>query len=247
MNPKFIGISIFAVVVSFIGGFMLANSLNKSEMSRMGSPPVNANKAPVENSKDQSDVTLSKEEITARIAEADQNPTNISYQRDLGLALYKYAALKQDASILMEVTRLLGRVYENDPKDLEVMIVIGNCYFDSGLRQKNDEIFQKSRKYYVEALTIKPNDLEVISDLGMTYSLSKPPDNVKAVAQFEKALKSDPNHERSLQGIIQVYITEKKLNDAEKLLAQLEKINPQNPRLPELRQQLSAETSTDLK
>jgi tetratricopeptide (TPR) repeat protein len=247
MNPKFVGLSIFAVIVSFIGGFMLANSLNKSEISRMGIASVNTNKAPVENSQNQNDVTLSKEEITARIAEADQNPTNISYQKDLGMALYKYAAMKQDAPIMMEVARLLGRVYESDPKDFEVITTLGNCYFDAGLLQTNDEIFQKSRKFYLEALAIKPNDLDVIADIGSTYSLSKTPDNAKAVAQFEKALKSDPNHERSLQGIIQVYISLKKLPEAEKLLARLEKINPQNPRVPELRKQLAGEPSSELK
>lgn len=243
MNPKFVGLSIFAVVISFIGGFMLANSLNKSEMARpsaVATPQSQSTNA-------QGETNLSPQEITARIAEADQNPTNISYQKSLGIALYKYAGMKQDADLLLEVTRLLNRVYESDPKDYEVLVSLGNCFFDAGLIQKNDQTFKSSRKYYLEALAIKPDDLDVVADIGLIYALSVPPDNAKAIVEFEKALKADPNHERSLQAIVQAHITQNNLTEAEKFFARLQKVNPQNPRIPNLQQQIAGQTTNQPK
>lgn len=238
MNPKFVGLSIFGIVISFIGGFMFANSLNRNDTARVRNVGVSETGNTPETGQNQNRTTLSSEEINSRIAEADQNPTNISFQKNLGLALYRYAGEKQDGDLLVEVARLLNRAYENDPKDYEVLISLGNCYFDAGLIKKNDEIFQKSRKYYTEALAIKPNDLDVIADIGLIYALSQPPDNAKAIVEFKKALGADPNHERSLQSIVQAYISQKNFTEAEKFLERLEKVNPQNVRLADLKNQL---------
>ena len=247
MNPKFVGLSIFAIVISFIGGFMLANSLNKSEMARSSNVGANSPEPKPQIPAEASDTNLSKEEIAARIAEADQNPSNISYQKSLGFALYKYAGMKQDAELLLEVTRLLNRVYESDPKDYDVLVALGNCFFDAGLIQKNDQTFKNSKKYYLEALAIKPADLDVVADIGLIYALSTPPDNVKAIIEFKKALKSDPNHERSLQAIVQAHISLKNITEAEKFMARLQKANPQNLRIPDFQKQLSAQPSSESK
>ncbi len=219
---------------------MLANSLNKSAIVQSGKVNTNTALPAAEITNDQTDTILSKEEIAARLAEADQNPTNISYQKSLGIALYKYAGMKQDAELLLDVTRLLKRVYESDPKDYEVIVALGNCFFDAGLIKKDDQTFKNSKKYYLEALNIKPSDLDVVADIGLIYALSIPPDNVKAIAEFEKALKSDPNHERSLQAIVQAHITQNNESEAKKYFARLQKVNPQNLRLPDFQKQLSA-------
>ncbi len=243
MNPKFVGFSVFAVIVSFIGGFMLANSLNKTDMSRSESLKTNVSNASAQNQQNQGDETLTSEEITQRIGEADQNPTNISYQKELGIALYKYAGMKQDADVLLSVTRLLNRVYEANPKDEDVLIALGNCYFDGGLIKKDNAIFQKSRKYYEEALKLNPNDLDVVADIGLIYALSVPPEHDKAIAEFQKALKKDPDHVRSLQSIVQSLVYQKDIPEAEKFLARLEKVSPQNPRIPDLKAQIAGQPS----
>ena len=223
---------------------MLANALNRNEISQLRAENEQQKKAAASSAQSQNETTLSAEEIQKRISEADQNPTNITFQRKLGIALYSYAGMKQDAELLSEVTRILDRVYQSDPKDYEVLVALGNSYFDIGLLKKEYEKLLKSRNFYLEALTIKPNDIEVRTDLGLSFLLSNPPETDKAIAEFEKSLKENPGHEKTLRAISQAYIGEKNFNEAEKYLAQLQIVNPQNPHLPGLQNQLKAERSS---
>lgn len=243
MNTKFIWLSIIAVIVSFIGGFLLANALNKSELANLRSENDRLKQGVSEAPQNQNDTTLSDEEIKKRISEADQNPTNFEYQKSLGLALYHYAGMKQNAELLSEVTRILGRSYDNDPKDYDVLVALGNSYFDVGLLKKEQGNLNKSRKYYQEALQIKPTDIEVRTDLGLTFLLITPPETDKALSEFEKSLQQNPNHEKTLRGMAQALISQKKIAEAEKYISTLQKVNPQSPHLQELQDKLKTENS----
>lgn len=238
MNTKVLWLTIIAVVVSFVGGFLLANGLNRSEMNVLRSENERLKNTQTATAQNGSESNLSEEEIRRKIAEADGSPEKIGFQKDLGTALYRYAAMKQDANLLAEVARLLNRYHEKNPKDSEVTITLGNAYFDIGYIKKENEQFQKSREFYQKALDQKPDNADVRTDLGLTYFLVDPPENERAIAEFQKSLQANPTHEKTLQVMAQVFLSQNKTVEAENYLAKLREINSDNRFLPELETQL---------
>ena len=160
--------------------------------------------------------------------QADNNPSDIQFQKNLGLALYNYARMRHDTGLLAEVSRLVTRVYDDNPNDYTALVTLGNINFDIGYFNKSGENLAKAREFYQKALKLKPNDADVITDLGLTYSLAQPPDNGRAAAEFEKSLKINPRNEKTLQATVELLQTEGKTNEAEKYIARLKEINPNN-------------------
>jgi tetratricopeptide (TPR) repeat protein len=236
MDKRLVWISVLGVVISFVGGFLLANAFNRSEMDAL-----RAENARLKDSqtKTASQPDLTPEEIRQRIAQADQNPGNFSFQKNLGIALYRYAAMKKDAELLADTSRILVRANELNPKDYEILVALGNLFFDIGYIRKDDEKFGQSREFYEKALSQRPGDVEVRTDYGLTFFLENPPNNEQAIAEFQKSLAENPKHERSLQFLIQAYLKTGKKSEAENYLAQLKQINPNAPSLSEIETQVS--------
>ncbi len=244
MNKKALTLSLIAVLISFLGGFLLANALNKNELDTLRENIDKLKKSLSTETQTSSEITLSDEELRGKISEADQNPTNLIVQRNLGLALYRYALLKQDTEILLDVARLLMRVYEKNSNDTEVTITLGNVYFDIGYFRKDDANFQKAREFYGQALRQKPNNADVRTDLGLTYFLLNAPEYEKAVIEFQKALQINPRHEKTLQVISEAFLAQNKFAEAEKNILKLREVNANNPGLTDLTARLEESRSS---
>ncbi len=240
MNKKLFWLSIIAVIISFVGGFILANALNRNEISSLQAENGRLKTAQETAKKNDQELSLSSEEISQKIAEADQNPNNIPFQKNLGIALYNYASMKQDTDLLGEISRLLTRVYKNNPKDADVAVTLGNIYFDIGYLKKTNENFLKAREFYRDALAQKPNDANIRTDLGLTYFLIDPPETDKAIAEYQKSLLVDAKHEKTLQVLTQALLSQNKNAEAEKYLERLKEVNPNNQLLPEFNEQLKS-------
>ncbi len=240
MNAKSLLVSIIAVIISFIGGFVIANALNRSEMDVLRAENARIKKNPVEND---SELSLSGEEIRQRIAEAEQNQTNFGFQKNLGLALYRYATMKKDENLLNEAEKILKRANSLNDKDYEVIVALGHFNFDLGLFKSDNERFAKAREYYQKALTAKPNDVDVRTDYAITFYLQNPPDYDKAIAEFNKSLKENPKHEKTLEFLTQSLLKQGKTKEAETVLAKLSELNPNTPTLAEMQKQISQETT----
>lgn len=240
MHKNTILFVIIAGLGGFIAGFWLANSINRSETSAIRSQNDRTVSANSNSSQTTGEPDLTNDEIKAKIAEADRSAGNFAFQKNLGVALYKYAAMKQDVDLLTEAVRILTRANTLDAKDYDVLVALGNAHFDIGFNKKNAASYQTARGVYSKALEQKPGDADVRTDHGLTYFLQDPPDYEKAVAEFQKAIRSNPKHERSLQFLTQTYTKQNKLTDAEKSLAQLKALNPANPAIAELSSQISA-------
>lgn len=233
MNKSFIWISILAVLIAFAGGFLVANSLNRTELLTLkaendrlkNSAPQNAN---------QNDQDLSEDEIKQKIAEADQKPDDFNFQKNLGIGLYRYATMKQNPQLLSDVERLLKRAYDKNPKDQDVLVFYGNTLFDIGFAKKENAKFEQARKIYLEALAQQPKDSDIQTDLGLTYFYENPPKDDKAIAELQKALSIKPDHERSLQYMAQIYARQNNAAESQKYLAELKKVNPNNQMIPQL-------------
>lgn len=233
MNKSFIWISVLAVLIAFAGGFMMANAFNRTELNNLKAENERLKSSP-QTSTNPGEKELSDEEIKQKISEADKNPNNFEYQKNLGIGLYRYATIKQNSALLREVERILKRAYDLNPKDMQVLVFYGNAVFDIGFETKDNAKFVLARKLYSEALTQQPKDVDVQTDYGLTYFYENPPQDDKAIAELQKTLALKPDHERSLQYLAQIYARQNKEEEFQKYLALLRKVNPQNPVLKEL-------------
>ena len=124
--------------------------------------------------------------------------------------------------------------------DFDVLVALGNAHFDIGFYEKSAASFQTARDVYMKALAVKPGDPDVQTDFGLTYFLQEPPSYDKAAAELAKVSASHPTHERSLQFLVQTYVKQNKVSEAEKALAKLRGVNPANPMISELSSKISA-------
>jgi tetratricopeptide (TPR) repeat protein len=80
-------------------------------------------------------------------------------------------------------------VAEREPNNPKPRVDLANLYFDA-------ERFDDAIKWYGEALKLTPRDVDVSTDLGVSYYYTNQPD--KALAQFEHSLSIDPKHAKTL-------------------------------------------------
>ena len=219
-------------VVGVAAGFLLANLLNRSELNSLRAENERIKSAQSTAAQATEEVTLSNEEIDAKLREAEQNASNFAFQKSLGLGLYRYGAIKKDKDVIQKAIPVLERATTLDANDFDVLVGLGNAYFDIGFFGKDNPSFERSREFYTKALTKKPSDVEVRTDLGLTYFLQKPPDHAAAIVEFQRSLALDPKHEKTLQFVIQSLRSQNK--DAAKYIEQLRTINPNNPTLNEI-------------
>jgi tetratricopeptide (TPR) repeat protein len=224
MTGKNIIILFVAVIASFIGGFAIANSINRNEILRLESD-LGKSKA---EQKENAGQTLSIDEIKQRVAEADADPTNIDFQRQLGLALYSYATMRQDPSYLDDISRILIRADKNTSTDFDLIVTMGSVFLDKAISKSENENFAESRQYFERALKIKPNDIKAQGNYASTFLLENPGNPAKAIVGFEKCLSIDPTFEPAFEGLIQASILQKNLGKAEEHLGKLKSLNSKN-------------------
>lgn len=241
MDKNTVLLVIIALLAGFIGGFMLANSMNRTAVTFGG--PMPANSASMQGNSNSAGNDLTPEEIRAKIAEADQNADKFSFQKDLGIALYRYGAMKQDDGLIDESVRILTRAAKLEPNDFDVLVALGNGHFDVGFYRKDNAEFEKARTIYNRALALKPSDADVQTDLGLTYYLQEPPDYPKAISELNKAGQMRPSHERSLQFVVQAHLRQQNIPEAEKALEKLKALNPTSPAVAELTGMVNAARS----
>jgi len=239
MHKNTILFVIIAALGGFIAGFLLANSINRSQLivARDQGP---SSSAPAANtSADSQGTELTASEIRAKIVEADKKPNDFDYQKNLGGALYKYAAMKQDAALLVESARILERANSLKAGDIDVLVALGNAKFDIAYADKNNAGFASAREIYAKALELKPGDADISTDRALTYFFLEPPDYDKARTELQKIADANPKHERSLQFLVKALVNEKKIAEADKALARLKEINPQNRSMSELQDEIT--------
>jgi tetratricopeptide (TPR) repeat protein len=234
MGKSTIWLSLIAIVVSFIAGFMLANTINRGELTMLRSENDRLKTQPVKGQASNQEPTLSTEEIKAKIAEADANPEKFDFQRNLGGALYRYGALKQDVGLITEANRLLLRAHQLNSSDFDVVLALAHSFFDMGHYNKQNDKFVKAREYYTKALALKPGDVEVQTEIAMTYFLLDPPDYERAIPEFQRSLQINPKHVKTLQFLGESYARTNKVTEAENTLATLRDVDPQNPMISQI-------------
>jgi tetratricopeptide (TPR) repeat protein len=178
-------------------------------------------------------VTLSDEEIRRAVARAEASPRDRELQFNLGRALYFYASQTRSAKILPDAERLIRRAHELQSDDEAATVMLGNVLFDLG--QNTDAVhFAEARKYYLEALKAKPSDADVLMDVGRTFYYERPARPQRAIEFYRRALAVNPQHEATLQNLINALLDVGNITEAEAKLKDLQTVNPQNAMLPNL-------------
>ena len=239
MKKQFLLISVFSVILSFIGGFILANALNRNEINELRAKAERIDKSATETQNADSEIALSEEEINKKIAESEANPNDFNFQKGLGIGLYRYAALKQDAKLFEKTAKILERAFNLNSKDYDVIVALGNSYFDIGYLKKDDKYLLKGREFYQKALEINPKDSDVITDFALTYYLLKESDIDRTIEELTKAVNYNSRNEKALQVLTEAKIKKNNLPEAEQFLAQLKEVNPNNPTIPNLTSRIS--------
>ncbi|HEV2762174.1 MAG TPA: tetratricopeptide repeat protein [Pyrinomonadaceae bacterium] len=243
------------VLIGFAAGFIFTNGVNRKEHDRLraevaqlrgGNGGSGANRrdggAPAPNSRGSSEQTLSDEEIRQKIAQADANPGDINFQRELSRGLFLYATNFERADLLPEIARLLKRAHDADASDEGVTVLLANTYFLMG--QNGDAAhFGEARTYYSKVLKSKPGDAYLHTALGLAYFYDRPSDPKSAIREFRRSLASDPRHEMGLQGLAAALIASGETEEASRRLEELQSVNPSNAALPDLRAQLAQKTN----
>jgi tetratricopeptide (TPR) repeat protein len=126
------------------------------------------------------------------------------------------------AAVLDETqVKALQTVAERETSNATPRMQLGNLYFDA-------ERYADAIKWYGDALRITPNDVNVSTDLGVSYYYSNQPD--KALEQFERSLKLDAKHAKTLLnvGIVRAF-GKQDLDGAMKAWQEVIKLAPDSP------------------
>ena len=128
---------------------------------------------------------------------------------------------------LADLTRAAERVPENS----EVLMDLGNLYYDREDWDRAIAAYEKARRKAAK----NPN---LLSDLGAAHRNRGEFD--LALAYFQKARENDPNHWQSLlnQVLVEAY-DRKDAKSAQRLLDELKKRYPQIPQLDRIQAQIS--------
>ncbi len=224
---KSIIFGIVGLIVGLTVGFFAANSINRNSAQTVSQPATNA---PLQTS--QVPNILVKEQptaggamlpdISAVIDRANNEPTNFEAQVKAG-DLYQQIKGFDNAAAFYE------RAHQIKPDDYDLIVKLGNTRFDA--RQ-----FESAAEWYERALKKKPDDTNVRTDLGITFVERATPDFERAVSEFQTSLKTNPKHEPTLYNLGAAYFRQGNMEEANKILAELEAINPNSQLVGRLRQ-----------
>jgi cytochrome c-type biogenesis protein CcmH/NrfG len=102
------------------------------------------------------------------------------------------------AQLDQDRVQALRTVAEQNPKDAEPRVQLGNMFFDA-------ERYTDAITWYESAFALKPGDPNLSTDLGVAYYYTNQPD--RAIAQFQRSLAADPKHTKTLlnMGIVKAF------------------------------------------
>jgi tetratricopeptide (TPR) repeat protein len=126
------------------------------------------------------------------------------------------------AAVLDETqVNALKSVAEREASNATPRVQLGNLYFDA-------ERYDEAIKWYGDAIRLSPKDINVSTDLGVSYYYSNQPD--KALEQFNHSLALDPNHGKTLLnvGIVKAF-GKQDLDGAAQAWQQVIKLAPNSP------------------
>ena len=112
---------------------------------------------------------------------------------------------------------------------------LGDLYYDAGK-------YPEAIKWYQESLALNPKDVNVSTDLGVSYYYNKDPD--RAIHQLQQSLEIDPSHAKTLLnlGVVRRSASSD-LKGATEVWQKLVEVAPQSPEGQQAKQALDSLSS----
>jgi tetratricopeptide (TPR) repeat protein len=236
--------ALVGLLVGAASGFMFANSANRRELEELRGEVARANAgataaARPEAGAQEDSPAAAEREARELIARADAAPTDTDAQRRAGESAYGYALKSGESALLADAARLFRRAHEADPSNYDTLLLLANSHLTLGLAA-DPKNFLEARGYYLKALQMKPDDVNLHTLLGMTYSYAQPPDTAAAIREYRKALAGNPRHEMALQNLAAALLAADERGEAARQIETLAQAHPANKSLAELRGKLAA-------
>ena len=232
MNKENFLFGTVGLLLGLIVGFMFANSVNQSAVTQVAGVTLTQNaNLPAGHPEIAGGGTTSAGQQTASmpavqsaVDKAKKEPN--SFEAQIQAAELYYQIGRYDGAI-----EYLKRANQLKPDNYEVLVNLGNATFDSNL-------FEEAEKWYTSALAKKSDDVNVRTDLGLTFMFREPPDYDRAIQEFQRSLQIDSNHQQTLQNLTVAYTKKGDVEKAKSALAQLEKLDPSNTAISKLREDI---------
>jgi Tfp pilus assembly protein PilF len=129
-----------------------------------------------------------------------------------------------------EVRRRVEAELAKNPNNTQIMTLYANFLFDRG---KFDEAVQ----WFEKAIAVQPNNLDIRTDMATALWNSGKKD--RAMAEYQRILQVDPKHISTLHNLVIVHLEERDFPAAERILKQIEAIDPKYEGLESLKKRLA--------
>ena len=171
--------AIIGILLGFIVGFMLASSMSQKaamQQASASSRPMPADHPPV-GTQEPSDPQAVREQVTASIEKARNEPTNFDAQIEAADLYYRIGRFNESIDFLLKANQLR-------PTDYRTVTLLGMVNLDA----KN---FDAAEKWYRAAMKMKSDDVMVLS--GLAHATLQKGDAKAAEDAIAKLEKVDPN------------------------------------------------------
>jgi tetratricopeptide (TPR) repeat protein len=228
MNKENVLFSIVGVLVGFIVGFIFANTANRAGVAPQGAAGIVATQ-PAQGLPEghpavdpaQMQPKVDEAALSAAVKLAEDQPDNFAAQTNA-------AGVTAQAGRYDDAVKFYTRAGKLKPEDYETLVSLGNTLFDA-------EKLAEAEKWYAAALARNPKDVNVRTDLGLTFLLREPAQYDRAITEFKRSLEVEPAHAQTLQNLTVAYTRQGDIASAEATLARLKAAAPQSPALEQLR------------
>jgi tetratricopeptide (TPR) repeat protein len=225
-NFLFLGIGLLA---GLIVGFVFANSVNQQAVATGpgGAADMRANSnIPPGHPEIPAGASLASMQTNLQpaIDKGKASPNDYSAQMAAGQAAYQMEKFPEAIAFFAAANKL-------KPDEREPMVNLGNANFDASN-------YDEAEKWYTAALAKKSDDVNVRTDLGLTFVFREPPNYDRAIQEFNKSLQTNPAHVQTLQNLTVAYTKKGDGAQARATLAKLESADPTNVAISKLKEDL---------
>jgi tetratricopeptide (TPR) repeat protein len=228
MKKDSVLVGIIGLLLGLIIGFTFANTINQrgssgatlAQGAQQQNPALPPDHPPI-TSDAAAQAGPDMQTVQEAVNLAKSNTSNFDAQ--MRAADYSYQIQRYD-----DAMQFLQRANQLQPDNYEAIVQLGNVTYDAGR-------YEEAEKWYTAALQKKADDVNVRTDLGLTFMLREPANLDRAIAEFHHSLERDPRHLQTLQNLTVALTRKGDAEQARAALAKLQEVSPANPAISTLR------------
>jgi tetratricopeptide (TPR) repeat protein len=232
------------LVLGLIVGFVVTDSINagaapKKTASQSAGPLTGNEKMP------DNHPTVDKVDVEGEAQKAIEfGKQNLDYDSQMRVGNFLYVQTRK----LKEAQPFLEKAHELKPNEVEPIVQIGNINFDIAQETSSPQLMLEAAKWYEKALALKPDDINVRTDLGLTYYYRQPPNYEEAISNYDKSLAIQAKHPPTLYNKGVALAALKKFEESEAIYQILQESGAQKELLDSLRTEIDkAKTGNNVK